>query len=88
MAQVFGKDYNKGELMRLIGDVSQVAGMKEYELLEGKGRGVKAVDIWTGTGFSFTVTLDRGIDISQASYCNSSYLPGSNSSHYLPKAGF
>jgi len=72
MAQVFGKDYSEGELMRLIGDVSQVAGMRKYELLEGKGRGVKAVDIWTGTGFSFTVILDRGIDISQASYCGKS----------------
>lgn len=72
MAQVFGKDYNKGELMRLIGDVSQLAGMKKYELLDGKGRGVRAVDIWTGTGFCFTVILDRGMDISRASYCGKS----------------
>jgi len=72
MAQVFGKDYSKKELMRLIGDVSQVAGMKKYELLDGKGRGVRAVDIWTGTGFCFTVILDRGMDISQASHCGKS----------------
>ncbi len=72
MAQVFGKDYSKRELMRLVGDISQVAGMKKYELLNGKGRGVRAVDIWTGTGFRFTVILDRGMDISQASYCGKS----------------
>lgn len=72
MAQVFGKDYSKEELMRLIGGISQVAGMKKYELLDGKGRGVRAVDIWTGTGFCFTVILDRGMDISQASHCGKS----------------
>lgn len=72
MAQVFGKDYDKEELMRLVGDVSEIAGMKKYELLDGKGRGVRAVDIWTGTGFSFTVVLDRGMDISQTSYCGKS----------------
>lgn len=72
MAQVFGNQYRKRELMRLIGDVSQLAGMKKYELLDGKGRGVRAVDIWTGTGFCFTVILDRGMDISRASYCGKS----------------
>jgi hypothetical protein len=56
MAQVFGKDYSKRELVKLVGDISQVAGMKKYELLDGKGRGVRAVDIWTGTGLCFTVS--------------------------------
>ena len=72
MAQLFGKTYRREELMRLTGDISQIAGTKQYELLEGKGRGVKAVDFWTGTGLVFTILLDRAMDISEARYCGKS----------------
>ncbi len=72
MAKIFGKTYRREELMRLTGDISQIAGTKQYELLEGKGRGVRAVDFWTGTGFVFTILLDRGMDISEARYCGRS----------------
>ena len=66
MAELFGRHYDRDDLMRLTGDLSQIAGTKQYELLEGKGRGVRAVDFWTGTGLVFTVLLDRGMDISEA----------------------
>ncbi|GAG94836.1 unnamed protein product, partial [marine sediment metagenome] len=49
MAEIFGKKYTREELTRFTGDISQIAGMKQYELLEGKGRGVRALDVWTGT---------------------------------------
>ena len=68
MAEIFGREYRREELLRLTGDMSQIAGTKQYELLEGKGRGVRALDVWTGTGFFFTVVLDRGMDISEARY--------------------
>ncbi len=72
MVQIFGREYTQRELMRYFGDISQVAGMKKYELSEGKGRGVQAVDVWTGTGFYFTISLERAMDISWASYCGKS----------------
>ena len=72
MARIFGKDYGKRDLMKFVGDISQVAVMKKYELSEGKGRGIRAVDVWTGTGLYFTVSLDRAMDISWASYCGKS----------------
>lgn len=68
MAEVFGKKFSKRDLGRLVGSLSQVAGTKLYELLEGKGRQTKAVDFWTGSGFQFALLLDRAMDISQASY--------------------
>jgi len=68
MAKVFGKDYSRRELGRWVGDFSQIAGTKSYQLTEGKGRGVRCVDFWTGSGFEFTIMLDRGMDISQAFY--------------------
>lgn len=86
MAEIFGKKYTREELTRLTGDISQIAGMKEYELLEGKGRGVRALDVWTGTGFFFTVLLDRGMDISEARYCGKSLCWRSSTGDVHPHA--
>jgi hypothetical protein len=55
-------------IRKYIGDMSQVAGIKSYKYLDGKSNGVRAVDFWTGTGLSFTVLLDRCMDIPQASH--------------------
>ena len=68
MVRMLGKDYSRSKLGRLVGDFSQAAGVKPYQLTEGKGRGIRCVDFWTGTGFEFTVMLERGMDISQAFY--------------------
>ncbi len=68
MARVFEKEFSKRDLGKFVGSLSQIAGTKLYELLEGKGRGVRAVDFWTGSGFQFTLLLDRAMDISQAFY--------------------
>jgi len=86
MAEIFGKKYTREELTRFTGDISQIAGMKEYELLEGKGRGVRALDVWTGTGFFFTVLLDRGMDISEARYCGKSLCWRSSTGDVHPHA--
>ena len=63
-----GKSYTRRELERYVGDISQVAGIKLYEFTDGKARGTRAVDFKTGSGFNFTVLLDRCMDISAADY--------------------
>jgi uncharacterized protein YdiU (UPF0061 family) len=68
MAKLYGKEFSKFELMKRIGDISQVAGAKEYLLTSGKADGVKAIDVKTGTGLSFTVLPSRGLDIAWADY--------------------
>lgn len=68
MAKLFGREYTKSELMRLIGDISQVAGAKSYVLNDGNAKGVHGIDIRSGSGFNFTVLPDRGMDISYAEY--------------------
>ncbi len=55
-------------LMRFAGDMSQFAGARRYEFLEGKEKGVEAVEVRTGTGFEFTVLPGRGMDIAHCSY--------------------
>ena len=55
-------------LMRRMGDISQIAGTKRYELIDGKAKGIEAVDVRTGSGFGFTVLPGRGMDIAWAEY--------------------
>ena len=68
MAKLYGQEYSRKELMSRIGDISQIAGAKSYVLNDGNEKGVNAVDIKTGSGFSFTVTPDRGMDVTYAEY--------------------
>ena len=55
-------------IKKFVGDMSQIAGIKRYQYLDGKSHGVRAVDFWTGSGLSFTVLLDRCLDIPSASF--------------------
>lgn len=68
MAQLYGRSYTRAELLRHVGDVSQVARVKPYRLVEGHEDGVLAVDVTTGSGLDFTVLASRGLDISSAHY--------------------
>lgn len=61
--RIFGKEYTKDELRERIGDLSQIAGIKQYVLDEGYAQGVSALDVKTGSGFSFTVLPSRAMDI-------------------------
>ncbi len=68
MAFIYGREYSRQELMKCIGDVSQIAGARSCTLESGRAKGVGAVDIKTGGGLSFTVLTDRGLDIAWADY--------------------
>lgn len=68
MAKLYGRDVSRRELLRRVGDVGQVAGVRRCVLSEGRWQGVEAVDVYTGTGFSFTVLPSRALDISAAWY--------------------
>ena len=68
MAKLYGQEFSQSEMMCRIGDISQIAGVKSYQLSDGNEKGVDAVDFRTGTGFNFTVLTGRGMDISYAEY--------------------
>lgn len=68
MVTLYGQTFAKEELLRRVGDVSQVAGIRSYTLSEGNQLGVRALDFRTGTGFRFVVLPDRGMDISLAEF--------------------
>jgi len=68
MAELYGKRYSRAELLKHVGDISQVARVKPYRLIEGPEDGVQALDVTNGSGLDFTVLAGRGMDISAASY--------------------
>jgi hypothetical protein len=68
MASLYGTKLTRKQILSRTGDISQVAGFKRYVLAEGPAKGVSAVDVRTGSGLEFTVVLDRGMDITAASY--------------------
>jgi galactose mutarotase-like enzyme len=49
-----------------VGSEAQVAGIRLVELADGRARGMRAADVYTGSGFRFLVLLDRGLDIGPA----------------------
>lgn len=68
MAFIFGKKYSKEELLKKVGDISQICGVSRRELTDGRARGVEIVDFWTGTGLEFSVNLSRGMGIGALRY--------------------
>jgi hypothetical protein len=68
MAWYAGRKWTRGELTARIGDPQQVAGARGSILTDGKADGVRAVEVATGSGFTFTVLPGRGMDIPFAAY--------------------
>ena len=68
MPSIFGQDYAKGELRRLVGGMAQLAGIRLVDLADGRARGVRAADVFTGSGFRFQVLVDRGLDLGAAEH--------------------
>ena len=63
MPELFEARYTKAELMRRIGRLEQVAGVRFVTAGDGIERGVRMLEFRTGTGFAFDVLVDRAFDI-------------------------
>ncbi len=90
MINLYGARYDRIQLLRHVGDISQLAHVKQYELTDGSEKGVDAIDFRTGSGLNFTVLPGRGLDISYAEYqgiplCWRSSTGDVNSAHYEPQ---
>ena len=68
MPYLFGKNYTRAELMRRIGHLSQIGGVKLIADEDGASRGVRSLEFRTGTGFQFKVAVDRGMDVGYCEY--------------------
>ena len=63
-----GVPLTRGELLRRIGRLEQVAGIEPFVFDEGQARGVRAFRFRTGGGLCFDVIPDRGMDLGFAEY--------------------
>jgi hypothetical protein len=68
MPVLFGRSYHPDELRRLVGDMTQVAGIRLVELADGRTRGMRAAEFFTGNGFRFQVLVERGLDLGAAEH--------------------
>jgi hypothetical protein len=68
MPSIFGGEYAEQELRRLVGTMAQVAGIRLVELADGRVRGLRAAEVYTGSGFRFQVLVDRGLDLGAAEH--------------------
>jgi hypothetical protein len=51
-----------------LGHMAQLASIRRLVSDDGKSRGMRLLEVNNGSGLSFTVAPDRGMDIGQASY--------------------
>ena len=63
LVELFGQIQSRGELLRRVGRLDQVAGVRLVTLGDGAERGVRVLEFRTGTGFAFDVLVDRAFDI-------------------------
>jgi hypothetical protein len=68
MPALYGKTYSRPEIARHAGMLSQFAGVRLMTLGDGIERGIRLLEFRTGTGFRFTVLVDRALDIADCEY--------------------
>jgi galactose mutarotase-like enzyme len=68
MPTLFNQPFTIDELQRMTGCMDQLAGIRLVEYADGRRRGMRAADVWTGSGLRFTILFDRGMDIGPAEF--------------------
>jgi hypothetical protein len=63
MPNLWGRNYSRAELLRRVGRLEQVAGVRLATLGDGVERGVRVLEFRTGTGFAFDLLVDRAFDV-------------------------
>lgn len=61
--ELWGRSYRRADLMRRVGRLGQVAGVRLVTLGDGVERGVRVLEFRTGSGFEFDVAVDRAFDV-------------------------
>lgn len=68
MIRLFEREWSKEDLLRHTGHMDQLAGIRLFEALDGRSRGCRFLEVWTGTGLRFQVNADRALDISACDF--------------------
>lgn len=68
MISLYGHHWDRHELQQHIGRLDQLAGIRLVEAADGMERGCRMLQVWTGSGLSFTVVADRALDIADCRF--------------------
>src|ERR1700687_4963815 len=68
MPSINGKGLTRRDLMRRVGRLEQLAGVRLVTLGDGIERGVRVLEFRTGTGYSFDVLVDRSMDVGRCEF--------------------
>ncbi|MBT3601657.1 MAG: DUF4432 family protein, partial [Candidatus Latescibacteria bacterium] len=68
MPRLFGRRYTKKQLVERVGDMSQLAGARRAELVEGHERGAGLIEVFNASGLNFSILPGRSLDIASAHY--------------------
>ncbi len=63
MTDLWGSAYARRDLLKRVGRLEQVAGVRLVTLGDGAERGVRVLEFRTGTGFAFDVLVDKAMDV-------------------------
>jgi hypothetical protein len=66
--KLWGRTFTRRELEGFTSDLRQIADIRLATLDDGQERGTRIAEVRTGSGFDFTVYLDRALDIGTATY--------------------
>ncbi len=68
MAELFGRRMSRDEVLQRVGRIEQVAGARPFVFDDGPARGMRGIDVRTGSGLELTVLPDRCMDIGAARF--------------------
>lgn len=66
--KLYGETFSRRRVLQSVGDISQLADIREGMLTAGRSDGMRVLDVKTGSGLSFSVFPSRAMDIGWAEY--------------------
>ncbi|HAX17665.1 MAG TPA: DUF4432 domain-containing protein [Actinobacteria bacterium] len=67
--KIFGNDFDRQEISKRTGDITQLGGIRFFEFSDGMAKGTRAANLKSiNGGIEMTVVTDRAMDISAFSY--------------------
>ncbi len=68
MVKLFNHEWSKADLLRRVGHMQQLSGIRLLEAGDGKARGSRMLEVRTGSGLRFLVNADRALDLSSCDF--------------------
>ena len=68
MPKLWRQAYTRKDLLRRVGRLEQLGGVRLVTLGDGAERGMRVLEFRTGSGFDFDILVDRALDIGRCSF--------------------